>query len=112
MSIHLIKPKYIPENIFIHKPEKGDWKYIQQFVFKNGFEYYIGTNKLIDDFQEIIDNIRFDYNIVNDSYNASELQQLYHIEHKIYIDYNDSIKIWKYYTKNSNKIESILKKFL
>lgn len=112
MSIHLIKRKYLPEHIFIPKPETGDWKYIQQFVFKNGFEYYIGTNKLIDDFQEIIENIRFDYNIVQSSYNATELQQIYNTEYKIFIDYNESIKIWKYYTKNYKQIESILKKFL
>ncbi len=112
MSIHLVKQKYLPEDVFIPKPENGEWKYFQQFVFKNGLEYYIGTNYLIDDFSQIIENIRFDYKIVKESYNASQLQQIYHNEHRIFIEYNDSIKIWKYYTKNYKKIESVLKEFL
>ncbi len=112
MSIHLIKQKYIPEDIFIPKPENGEWKYFQQFVFKNGLEYYIGSNYLIDDFTEIIENIRFDYTIVKDSNNATELQQIYNTEYKIFINYNESIKIWKYYTKHNKQIESVLKEFL
>ncbi len=112
MSIHLIKQKYIPEDIFIPKPENGEWKYFQQFVFKNGLEYYTGTNKLIDDFNTVIENIRFDYTIVKDSNNATELQQIYNTEYKIFINYNESIKIWKYYTKHNKQIESLLKEFL
>jgi hypothetical protein len=108
MSIYLVNPKNIPDNIYIAKPEKGDWKYIHQFVFENGFEYYFGSNHLIDDFNEIIQNIKFDYYIVKNSNNASELQQIYNNEYNIFINYSDCIKIWKYYTKHTYKIQKIL----
>ena len=112
MSIYLVKQNCIPDNFYMSKPEQGNWRYIQQFVFENGLEYYIGTNNLIDGFDEIIQTIKNEYDIFTQSHNVSELQQIFITEHKIYIDYNDSIKIWKYYQKNNKRIEDILHNFL
>lgn len=109
MSIYLIERKALPDNIYVCKPDDDtDWKHIHQFTFENGLEYYIGSNYLIDSFDTIIENIKLDYQIVKDSSNASELQQIYNNEYQKFINYSDCLKIWKYYTKNNKQITSIL----
>ncbi len=109
MSIYLIEREFIPEDYYLCKPDnKSDWTHIHQFIFENGFEYYIGSNYLIRDINDIIEDLESDYKTVKETNNPSELQSYYMENYEVFTKYEICEKIWKYYKENGNLIEEIL----
>ena len=109
MSIFLIDREYLPSDYYLCKPDnKPDWEHIHQFIFENGLEYYIGSNYLIRDINDVIEDLESDYKTVKETKNPSELQSYYMENYEIFTKYENCQKIWKYYTENSILIEEIL----
>jgi hypothetical protein len=109
MSVYLIDREYIPENYYLCKPDnKNDWKHIHQIVFDNGFEYYVGSNYLIQDITDILTNLETDYKTVKENKTPSDLQSYYMENYQVFTQYVNCENIWKYYTENSKLIEEIL----
>ncbi len=109
MSIYLIDRDFIPTDYYLSKPDnKPDWTHIHQFVFDNGFEYYIGSNYLIRDINDIIEDLESDYKTVIETKSPSELQSYYMENFEIFTKYENCKTIWKYFNDNSILIEEIL----
>lgn len=101
--------EYIPDELYLcKKTDEEDWKDIYLFKFENGFNYVIGSNFRINDVNDIIESLKFDYEIVDNTVSASDLQNYYYENFDNFVKYEDCVKIFNHYKKWSNEIKNII----
>lgn len=111
--ILLIQLSLIPNYIYVYPPVNGsltEWKYINKCVFNNGFEYYIGSNVKITDYNVFIEYIKFEYITLLDCEYPEDFQNILYYKYNIYLEYKHCLTIWNYHLNNKDKIIEILNK--
>lgn len=102
----VISREYIPEELYLCKnTDRNDWKEIYLFKFDNGFNHVIGSNYIINDINDIIESLKSEYEIFNNTVSASDLQNYYYENFDNFVKYEDCVKIFNHYKKWSNEIE-------
>jgi hypothetical protein len=111
-TLSIISRDEIPEDIFLcERTKEKEWELIHQYEFSNGFKFIIGSNFPHEDFKDVVETLKFDYEMIKDLNSASELQQFYYHNFDNFIKYEDCDKIFNYIKKWSSQIEEILKEY-
>ena len=100
----IISKEFIPDYIFIPINKYDEDSDIIKITFSTGLEYYINSNKLIKNPNDIIKLLAKSFNIFKSLGSPDDIQNYFYYTKNKFVRYSDCKKIHTYYTENHQKI--------
>ena len=107
-QIETISKEFIPDNIFIPLNKHDDNDDIIKITFSTGLEYYVNSNNLIKNPNDIIKLLSKSFNIFKFLKSPDDIQNYFYYTKNKFVIYSDCKKLYSYYTENYQKIMDTL----
>lgn len=108
INIELISRDFLPDNIFIPKNKNDTDEVILKVSFYNGLDYYVSCNNLVNNLNEIIKNLNYNFLLFKSFSSPDDIQNYFYYAKNRFVKYKDCQKLFEYYSQNQEKIIEIL----